>query len=330
MAVKQAAEWSDKVEQILKLFPVHIRKVMEQAEVFQRLSQKLEEIRVRVNQPLELVTADGAYFLNNGALVRQTDRQCLSVSEEDLRQMSTLMSRYSLYAYEEEIRQGFLTVEGGHRIGVCGQVMQLNGRINRIYPILYLNIRIARERKACGALLYKQLWREQEPENTLLLSAPGNGKTTLLRDLIRLFSKGDEAHPGKRIGLVDERSEIAGCLHGIPQNDLGIRTDVLDGCPKVEGMMLLIRSMAPEILAVDEIGGREDFAAMEYAMRCGCHLLATVHAGSLEELFQKPGWDKCGQVKLFRNYVVISKENGERRYTVYDERGISILPASST
>lgn len=187
MAVKQAAEWSDKVEQILKLFPVHIRKVMEQAEVFQRLSQKLEEIRVRVNQPLELVTADGAYFLNNGALVRQTDRQCLSVSEEDLRQMSTLMSRYSLYAYEEEIRQGFLTVEGGHRIGVCGQVMQLNGRINRIYPILYLNIRIARERKACGALLYKQLWREQEPENTLLLSAPGNGKTTLLRDLTGCF-----------------------------------------------------------------------------------------------------------------------------------------------
>lgn len=110
--MKQVAEWSDKVEQILKLFPVHIRKVMEQAEVFQRLSQKLEEIRVRVNQPLELVTADGAYFLNNGALVRQTDRQCLSVSEEDLRQMSTLMSRYSLYAYEEEIRQGFLTVEG--------------------------------------------------------------------------------------------------------------------------------------------------------------------------------------------------------------------------
>lgn len=122
---------------------------------------------------------------------------------------------------------------------------------------------------------------------------------------------------------------LPGCLHGIPQNDLGIRTDVLDGCPKVEGMMLLIRSMAPEILAVDEIGGREDFAAMEYAMRCGCHLLATVHAGSLEELFQKPGWDKCGQVKLFRNYVVISKENGERRYTVYDERGISIPPASS-
>lgn len=136
MAVKQAAEWSDKVEQILKLFPVHIRKVMEQAEVFQRLSQKLEEIRVRVNQPLELVTADGAYFLNNGALVRQTDRQCLSVSEEDLRQMSTLMSRYSLYAYEEEIRQGFLTVEGGHRIGVwTGHAAEWQDKQNLSDPV---------------------------------------------------------------------------------------------------------------------------------------------------------------------------------------------------
>ena len=215
-----------------------------------------------------------------------------------------------------EVRQGFLTVEGGHRIGVCGQVTEKAGAIGRIYPILYLNIRIARERKECGKTVYEQLWENDEPENTLVLSAPGTGKTTLLRDLIRLFSNGDEVHSGKRIGLVDERSEIAGCLHGIPQNDVGIRTDVLDGCPKVEGMMLLVRSMAPEILAVDEIGGVEDFSAMQYALRCGCYLLATVHAGSLEELFQKPGWDKCRDEQLFGRYVVISKEDGKRRYQV--------------
>ena len=324
MAVKQAAEWSDKVEQILKLFPVHIRKVMEQAEVFQRLSQKLEEIRVRVNQPLELVTADGAYFLNNGALVRQTDRQCLSVSEEDLRQMSTLMSRYSLYAYEEEIRQGFLTVEGGHRIGVCGQVMQLNGRINRIYPILYLNIRIARERKACGALLYKQLWREQEPENTLLLSAPGNGKTTLLRDLIRLFSNGDEAHPGKRIGLVDERSEIGGSYQGIPQNDVGIRTDVLDCCSKAEGMVMLLRSMAPQVIAVDEIGNYEDIRAIEMTLNSGCKLLATVHGSSIDEIRKKPLLERLIKEHVFERYIILQKETagkiGKVR-EIYDERG---------
>ena len=241
--------------------------------------------------------------------------------------MSTMMSRYSLYAYEEEIRQGFLTVEGGHRIGVCGQVMQLNGRINRIYPILYLNIRIARERKACGALLYKQLWREQEPENTLLLSAPGNGKTTLLRDLIRLFSNGDEAHPGKRIGLVDERSEIAGCLHGIPQNDLGIRTDVLDGAESGR-MMLLIRSMAPEILAVDEIGSREDL--QQWNMPCAVAVICWQRY--MQEAGRTVSESRVGQVwtgEVIQKLCSHFKENGERRYTVYDERGISILPASS-
>lgn len=303
-----------KNSQVLQILAREIQELISQEEIDM---EGLQEIRLRVGSPVIL-------NIRGKERIPKRNGKPHLVTKTEMRETVDYISSYSLYAFEEELRQGFLTVEGGHRIGVCGQVMQLNGRINRIYPILYLNIRIARERKACGALLYKQLWREQEPENTLLLSAPGNGKTTLLRDLIRLFSNGDEAHPGKRIGLVDERSEIAGCLHGIPQNDLGIRTDVLDGCPKVEGMMLLIRSMAPEILAVDEIGGREDFAAMEYAMRCGCHLLATVHAGSLEELFQKPGWDKCGQVKLFRNYVVISKENGERRYTVYDERGTSM------
>lgn len=310
------------MEEILRLFPIRIREFFLQANIFQKFVGELEEIRVRVNQPIELVTARGSYFLKNNALAKVPDRHCLSATVEDLRQMSTLMSQYSLYAYEEEVRQGFLTVEGGHRIGVCGQVMQKEGKIGRIYPILYLNIRIAGERKGCGKSVYEQLWEHDEPENTLVLSAPGTGKTTLLRDLIRLFSNGDEMHSGKRVGLVDERSELAGCLHGIPQNDVGIRTDVLDGCPKVEGMMLLVRSMAPEILAVDEIGGVEDFSAMQYALRCGCHLLATVHAGSLEELFQKPRWDKCRDERMFEKYVVISKKDGKRMYQVESTVGV--------
>lgn len=135
------------MEQILRLFSIRIRECFLQANIFEMFAGELEEIRVRVNQPIELVTARGEYFLKNDTLVSFPDRQCLSVTAEDLRQMSTLMSQYSLYAYEEEVRQGFLTVEGGHRIGVCGQVTQKAGTIGRIYPILYLNIRIARERK---------------------------------------------------------------------------------------------------------------------------------------------------------------------------------------
>lgn len=184
------------MEQILRLFSIRIRECFLQANIFEMFAGELEEIRVRVNQPIELVTARGAYFLKNDTLVSFPDRQCLSVTVEDLRQMSTLMSQYSLYAYEEEVRQGFLTVEGGHRIGVCGQVTQKAGTIGRIYPILYLNIRIARERKGCGKTVYEQLWKHGEPENTLVLSAPGTGKTTFLRDLIRLFSKEMKYIPG--------------------------------------------------------------------------------------------------------------------------------------
>lgn len=305
------------MEQILRLFPIPIRKQLRQADVFGKFAGNLEEIRVRVNQPLEIITAGGAYFLRESVPVKEPDNQCLTVTEADLRQMSTLMSQYSLYAYEEEVKQGYLTVEGGHRIGVCGPVMQKGHAIARIFPLLYLNIRIAREQKGCGRQVYKQLWSQENLQNTVLVSAPGCGKTTLLRDLIRLFSNGEEGHAGKKVGLVDERSEIAGCLHGIPQNDIGIRTDVLDGCPKAEGMMLLIRSMAPEILAVDEIGGPKDFDAIMYAMRCGCRILATVHAGSMKELMDKPEWKQVREEKLFTRYVMISKVDGKRSYHVY-------------
>lgn len=313
------------MEQILRLFPMRLRIQLQEAGIGVYMRETLEEIRLRVNQPIEFLTMEEDFFLKEKQWIKNPDRHCLSVSAEDLSQMSTLMSQYSLYAYEEEVRQGFLTVEGGHRIGVCGQVTQQGQKIQRIYPLLYMNIRLARERKGCGQSVYEQLWNEEIPQNTLLLSAPGAGKTTLLRDLIRLFSNGDKKHKGKRVGLVDERSEIAGCLHGIPQNDVGIRTDVLDGCPKVEGMMLLVRSMSPEILAVDEIGGLNDFVAMQYAIRCGCKLLATVHAESMEELFHKPGWDKCREEELFTRYVMISKEKGIRNYQVKKKNGKDVL-----
>ena len=315
-----------KREEVIRLFPERIRKILQQA---YWNPQGLQEIRLRAGKPLILWQDGQEYFVaEQGFLTRHREQACI-VSQEDIRRTMETVGTYSLYAYEEELKQGFLTIQGGHRVGVAGKAIMEEQKVKGLSQISCINIRFAHQITGCADMVIPYVTEDGKLCHTLIISPPGCGKTTLLRDLVRQISDGWETFPGNTVGVVDERSEIAGCLHGIPQNDLGIRTDVLDGCPKVEGMMLLIRSMAPEILAVDEIGGREDFAAMEYAMRCGCHLLATVHAGSLEELFQKPGWDKCGQVKLFRNYVVISKENGERRYTVYDERGISILPASS-
>lgn len=322
MAVKQAAEWSDKVEQILKLFPVHIRKVMEQAEVFQRLSQKLEEIRVRVNQPLELVTADGAYFLNNGALVRQTDRQCLSVSEEDLRQMSTMMSRYSLYAYEEEIRQGFLTVEGGHRVGVAGKAILEQEKVKSLQHISSVNIRMSHEIPGCADRLLPMITKNREVCHTLVISPPCGGKTTLIRDLIRQISDGNAHVKGCTVGVVDERSEIGGCYLGVAQNHLGSRTDILDCCPKAEGMIMLIRSMSPRVLAVDEIGAQEEIRAVEYAMQCGCKLIASVHGNSMAEIASKPGLGELVRQRRFERYVVLeNREHPGEIKEIFDERG---------
>lgn len=302
------------MEQIVRLFPAYLREAVQRSGVF---AKHLEEIRIRVNEPVMFCTGEGEFFLRGNQLVRQLDNQCCRMTPEEVRQMSVFMSKYSLYAYEEEIRKGFLTVEGGHRIGVCGQVSCEGEKIRRIHPISYLNIRIAREQKGCAEGIFPYLLSRGLFLNTLILSAPGVGKTTLLRDVIRILSDGNELCSGCKVGLVDERSEIAGSLRGVPQNDVGMRTDVLDGCPKAEGMMLLVRSMAPEVLAVDEIGGEEDMRALQYAMRCGCQIVATIHSRDLKELFAKPKWDSYRRERLFERYIVLEAEREKRKFRVF-------------
>ncbi|MCD7982241.1 MAG: stage III sporulation protein AA [Clostridiales bacterium] len=306
------------MQQIIRLFPPGLRERLEKCGVF---ALGLEEIRVRVNEYLMFRTAEGEMFLRGAHLVKEADASCFCPGPDDMEQMCTFMCKYSLYAYEEEMRQGFLTVEGGHRIGISGQVLAEEGRIRRIYPVSYLNIRIAAEHKGCAESVFPYLYKQNDFYSTLILSAPGVGKTTLLRDVVRLASDGAKGFSGKKVCLVDERSEIAGCIRGVPQNEIGMRTDVLDGCPKAEGMMLMVRSMSPEILAVDEIGGEEDLKALRYALRCGCRAVGTIHSRDLTELRDKPGWRSCLEEKLFSRYVVLNSAVGVRTYHIFDESG---------
>lgn len=307
------------------LFPTHLRESLQGQEwLF-----GLEEIRVRVGQPIEFCYGEGSrYFIKSGENYRfceeagyiKYEDSIYRATELDLRQMLNFISNYSLYAYKEEIRQGYITIEGGHRIGVAGQTTVLDGKITGICPITFLNIRVAHEKKGCAKKVIPFLRQKDSIYNTLILSVPGAGKTTLLRDAIRILSNGEVLGKRLKVCVVDERSEIAASYHGVPQNDLGPRTDVLDGCGKAEGMQMLLRAMSPQIIAVDELGAEADFFAVEQALSCGSKVLGTIHAADMRELSQKPYLKRWMGKKLFQRFICIEKEaDGLRRIQVYDE-----------
>lgn len=312
------------IRNILKIFPLHIRN--ELGHVFDTL-KGIEEIRVRVCQPIILLADDGEYFfsMQPGNLTKDTQNAYL-VTSHDISDMLVFISRYSLFAFEEEVRNGFITIEGGHRVGLSGQAVFHEGWMQTIRNISYLNIRVSHEKKECARRLISYLYKEPAKKqsgiyNTLLVSPPGRGKTTLLRDLIRLLSDGSREHTGLKVSIVDERSEIAGCYRGVPQNDVGMRTDVLDGCPKSSGMMLLIRTMSPQVVAVDELGSKEDVEAVAYAVHSGCSILGSVHAADLDEVRQKPVLREFLEQEYFERYLVIDQEaDRQRRYRLYNAK----------
>lgn len=290
--------------QILNIFPNHIR------EKFIKVAQKvdeLREIRLIAEQPVRFFCKEGEFFLS----VRGLPENVLSadtwrVTSGELEQILNHICSYSRYAYEEDIRQGFVTVPGGHRIGLAGQViLGENGQVKNMRYIRCLNIRISHEIMGAADVLMPYVHKEGEVCNTLLVSPPGCGKTTMLRDLIRQISDGSSFAGGRQVGVVDERSEIAGAYQGIPGNRLGIRTDVLDACPKVQGMMLLLRSMAPDVVAVDEIGSKEDLKAIRTMLQSGCKVIATMHGSSMEDV--KGRW--TGEA-MFDRVAFLGKKDG--------------------
>lgn len=308
-----------------QLFPVHIRQNIKTL----AWQEGLEEIRVRIGQPVEFVYAGSSrYLMMTQEICRFVEpRMALAenshlyrITESDIAEMLNYISNYSLYAYREELKQGYITIEGGHRIGVAGQIALEDGQVFGMHHITFLNIRVAHERIGCAREVLGYLHCKNSIYNTLLLSAPGAGKTTYLRDCIRMLSKGNKEREGLKVCVVDERSEIAACHMGIPQNDVGPRTDVLDGCTKAEGMRMLLRSMSPQVLAVDELGTERDFFAVEQAVYSGSKVLGTVHAGGVRELLDKPFLRKWMDKQVFKRFVLIErKEDGSRHVVVYDE-----------
>ena len=236
---------------------------------------------------------------------------CGGVTAEELETLCDIAADFSRYAAMETLREGYLSVRGGFRLGLCGTVVMKDGAAANLKHLTSAALRIGREHPGIGEALLPRITEGGRFQNTLILSPPGGGKTTLLRDLVRSLSNG-----GYRVALVDERGEVAVCHQGKPQMDVGRRTDVLDGCPKAIGIPMVLRAMNPRVIAVDEITLREDIRAMVMAAGCGVGLLATVHAASVEELLERPLYRELLEHRVFRLAIRIGREGGRRTYTV--------------
>ena len=265
------------------------------------LTKDLTELRLRAMKPVMESRGGREWYVDDAGRTTDEKERAKRFTMEELSKLILHLCKYSPYAYEEELREGYLTLEGGHRLGVAGQAVMVGGKLQTIKNVAFLNLRIAREIRGAADEVLPFLYEGGELMNTLIVSPPGCGKTTLLRDLIRQISDGSAYDRGRTVGVVDERSELGGGHLGVPQNDLGERTDVLDGCPKAIGMRLLIRSMGPYALAVDEMGKPEDVLEMREAARCGVKLLATLHGASMEDV------TKRGLEDLFECFLRLGK-----------------------
>lgn len=276
--------------------------------------QDIEEIRLRAGKRVFIRCHGGEYILRRGGEPVVMDKAMLNRSV-------MVLAKSSFYAFEEEMRQGFITIKGGHRIGLCGETVLENGSIKTLKNISSINFRIAREIPGAAAGLLKYICQSGEIYQSLIVAPPAVGKTTVLRDIARIFGDGDGV-AAVNVGIADERCEIAGSFLGVPQLAVGEKTDVISGCCKADGVMMLIRSMSPHLILTDEIGRQSDTEALMDAMNCGVKIIATAHGSDYEDLLKRSVIKGLLASGFFRRVIVIGRDGGGIfARAVYDENG---------
>jgi len=297
---------AESYEQAVRALPLRLRQ--EALSLTETERAGAEELRLRAGWPMT-------------ALIEGAERPLDGppVEPAELEQLVEIASRASLHAVLDQVRRGYLTIEGGHRIGLCGTAVLREGEIHSLRSISSANLRVARQVKGASAPVLDGLCPAGRLADTLILAPPGLGKTTLLRDIVRSVSDGEGCAP-LRVALADERGEVAALYNGVPQLEVGRRTDVMEGCPKAQGLMLLLRAMNPQVLAVDEITAPEDVKALTTAAGCGVTLLATAHGESRADLERRPLYRPLLAEGLFRFLVGIRREGKQRVYTIEELR----------
>lgn len=284
------------LEEIYKVLPISMLEKIKKI----GSTTNITEIRLRVGRNILLVTSDVEVEVD------------YIVNLKDMLDILVKVSKNSIYAIQNEINNGFVVINGGHRIGICGEVVIENGKIKNIKNINSMNIRVARQLIGVADKVMPYIVNNGNVQNTIIISPPGCGKTTILRDIVRQISSGVKIldFKGKNVGLVDERGEIAAVSLGIPNLDVGLRTDIMSNVPKSIGMQMLVRSMGIDVIATDEIGGKEDFEAIKYANSSGVNLVFTMHGNDISDVYKKEEIKKLLNDGIFSVAIILSRKKG--------------------
>lgn len=302
-------------DEIYKILPEAIGNSIKQF----LMEDKIQEIRIKVGKPIILNLTFEEKVLD------------YTPTKEDLRYLITKISNYSLYAFEEEIKQGYITLKGGHRVGLAGECVMAKGEVRTIKNISSLNIRICKEVIGASNKVMRLIAENDRVYNTLIVSPPKCGKTTILRDIAKNLSNGmyQINLKGKKVTIVDERSEIAACYNGIPQMNVGIRTDILDNCLKKSGMIMAIRSLSPEVLICDEIGTEGDLEALNMAFNSGVNIIVTVHGYDINDIYNRKVFKELIDSCVLERIILLSNRRGagtiEKVYKASRGKGLQCL-----
>ncbi|MGF7056997.1 stage III sporulation protein AA [Brassicibacter mesophilus] len=274
---------------------------------------RIEEIRLRTEKPLMVCMEGLDFYVTHNSEISEKNIDSYIVSKDNIVKTFQILCNYSIYSIEEELRNGFITIKGGHRVGIAGKAVYGKGGLETIKDISSLNLRIARQKIGVSDKLFKHIIKKPNTiYHTLIVSPPQCGKTTMLRDLIRNISDGVPRYSfrGIKVGIVDERSELGGLYRGSPQNNVGVRTDILDGCQKYDGIIILLRSMSPNVIATDELGGSQDIKAIHEAIKAGVKIIATVHGEDINDICSKPNLREIVKENIFERIIILDNSQG--------------------
>lgn len=312
-------------DEIINSLSINLRKKIN---CLKNVNIDIEEIRLRINKPLIVNGNLKDYFYNDKENCLDLNmKNAYIVTKEDIEDTFQIICKYSIHSFMDDIKKGFITLRGGHRIGIVGKVIVEKGQVKNIKHISSLNIRISREVKGCSKKILGHIIKNKNQiNNTIIISPPQCGKTTLLRDIVRNLSDGNKNYNfnGAKIALIDERNEIGGSYLGVSQLDVGIRTDILETCPKDLGIIMVLRSMSPDIIVTDEIGNENEIKALYTALNGGVSLITTVHGDSIEDVRNRKELKNLLDGDLFRKAIILSSQKGpgtvEKIYDLKEKR----------